>query len=91
MHMSTDTEDYVGVVHVLAFTSNDTQEVHIPILQDTTLEGTESFTVELAATIDSVHLVPYQSATVLILDNTMCEFILKTLTPHILMHQCEYL
>ena len=70
IHTTTAVNDYTGVIDVLTFTSDSIETTTIPILFDALVEGTESFTVNITTTINSVRLEPYQSTTVFIEDDT---------------------
>ena len=67
-HMYTALLDYQDVRQNLTFTSEGSQSVSVPILDDTVLEDTESFRALLSSS-DNFVLIGQDLADVFILDN----------------------
>ena len=67
-HMYTALSDYQDVRQNLMFTSEGSQSVSVPILDDTLVENTESFLALLSSSNDLV-LIGQDLADVFILDN----------------------
>jgi Calx-beta domain/Carboxypeptidase regulatory-like domain len=62
--------DYVGVVGTLRFAANETQKtISLPVVDDTYLEGPESFSISLTGPTGGAVLGTQSSATVTITDN----------------------
>ena len=68
MHMYIAAVDYLGTIRILTFTSEGSQTVSVPILDDTAVENTESFQALLSSSDDFV-LIAEDLADVFILDN----------------------
>ena len=68
MHMYIAAVDYLGTIRILTFTSEGSQTVSVPILDDTVVEDTESFQALLSSSDDFV-LFGRSSTDVLIQDN----------------------
>ena len=60
--------DYLGTIRILTFTSEGSQTVSVPILDDTVVEDTESFLALLSSSDDFV-LIGRNSTDVFVLDN----------------------
>ena len=68
MHMYTAAVDYLGTIRILTFTSEGSQTVSVPILDDTVVENTESFRALLSSSDEFVQF-GRNSADVFIQDN----------------------
>ena len=68
MHIYIAAVDYLGTIRILTFTSEGSQTVSVPILDDTVVEDTESFLALLSSSDDFV-LIGRNSTDVFVLDN----------------------
>ena len=68
MHIYIAAVDYLGTIRILTFTSEGSQTVSVPILDDTVVENTESFLALLSSSDDFV-LIGRNSTDVFIQDN----------------------
>ena len=68
MHMYIAAVDYLGTIRILTFTSEGSQTVSVPILDDTVVENTESF-LALLSSSDNFVQFGRNSANVFIQDN----------------------